>query len=108
MRNRLVAEVYLHGSESTVTSSFLYAGDVAGSDKMLGRTVVSCIVLVFIPIASTWDMSKSIVGEAFGSEFVEFRRLRSILYYISMTEWKSYACIICCVFVLFLFIGLRL
>lgn len=52
-------------------------------------------------------MSKSIVGEAFGSEFVEFRRLRSILYYISMTEWISYTCIICCAFVLFLFIGLR-
>ena len=53
MRNRLVAGVYLQWSEIAVTSSFLYAGDVAGSDMMPGRTVDSCIVLVFIPIAST-------------------------------------------------------
>ena len=53
MRNRLVAEVFLHGSESAVTGDISYAGDVAGSDMMLGRTVDSCIVLVFIPIAST-------------------------------------------------------
>lgn len=39
-------------------------------------------------------MTKSIEGEAFGLEFVEFRRLWSILYYISTTEWKSYACIV--------------